>query len=90
MTAIDPKNPGDELWRSIEESYWERVAETVRKVFSGNPDLVRSFRRQLEIADPLERSLIMHEDPLDLASDIAGQTVTEQHQHLYEELFGEN
>jgi hypothetical protein len=90
MTAIDPKNPGDEIWRSVEDSYWERVTETVRKIFGCNPDLVRIFRRQLEVADPLERSLIMHEDPLDVAGDLAGQDVTEEHRHMYEEIFGES
>jgi hypothetical protein len=87
MAAIDPTNPGDDLWRSIEEGYWEKVGAIIRKIFQQSPELVQDFRRQLIDATPLERSLILHDDPLEVAADIAGVEMNESHLRRYRELF---
>jgi hypothetical protein len=89
MAAIDPTNPADQLWRSVEEGYWEKVRIIVRKVFNENPELVQGFRRELIDATPLERSLVMHDSPLEVAADIVGTEVTEKHFQQYSELFEE-
>ena len=54
------------------------------KVFHADPGLVEQFRRKLADASPLERALVLHEDPLYVAADLAqAEELTREHIYIF-------
>ncbi|HZT89496.1 MAG TPA: hypothetical protein VFA12_16100 [Stellaceae bacterium] len=76
------------MWRAAEEDFWRRVADAVRKIFNQDPQKVELFRAGMASAAPLEKSLILHDDPLYVAADIAGVEVEEDDLRRYEAEYG--
>lgn len=84
MPSVDPMNPGNDIWSTVETDYWRIVGRTLDKVFHADPGLVEQFRRKLADASPLERALVLHEDPLYVAADLAqAEELTREHIYIF-------
>jgi hypothetical protein len=87
MSSIDPTQ-----FYVGEFRYWHAVYATLCEIF-GMPSkearrLIDTYRGQLwEEAEPLERLLTFHAEPLDVASDLAGvEHLTVSHANAYDKL----
>jgi len=87
MSSIDPTQ-----FYVSELRYWQVVYTTLCEIFRVEPKkargLVDSFRAELwDDAEPLERLLAYHAEPLDVAADLAGfEHVTDEQAKFYDEL----
>lgn len=71
MSSIDPTQ-----FYVAELRYWDAVYRTLCEIFKVSPEeakrLIGTYRGQLwEDAEPLERLLAFHAEPLDVAADLA-------------------
>lgn len=87
MSSIDPT----QLYLT-ELRYWQAVHRTLCEIF-GTPSeearqLIDAYRAQLwDDAEPLERLLAFHAEPLDVAADLAGvESPTDSQGRAYDEL----
>lgn len=79
MTMVDPTDPIGEA------RYWTAVRETLRHLYDADPRLADHYRRRLEDAEPQERLLVYHNEPLDVAADLAGRRVTADDVWIYQQ-----
>jgi hypothetical protein len=90
MTMIDPSNISDAFQKAIEDRYWKMVKDTLQHVFEIKPepeklDFADQYRALLSSEAPIgERILAYHADPIYVAADLAGFTVTEEHLQRYD------
>ncbi len=83
MAAFDSAVPSD-AFRKSETRYWDMVGEALDRVFAqDNADLaneyharLNAYRRSLENASTMELLLVYHAEPLDVAADLAGESIT--------------
>ena len=83
MAAFDSAVPSD-AFRKSEARNWDMVGEALDRVFAqDNADLaneyharLNAYRRSLENASTMELLLVYHAEPLDVAADLAGESIT--------------
>jgi hypothetical protein len=90
MSVLDPNRPSDAYQKSLEDRYWKMVKDTLRYVFKIEPprwelgkprelDLADKYRTVMSEAPFAEQILAYHLDPLDVAADLAGVEITDDH-----------
>src|ERR1700730_2780021 len=91
MSVLDPNSLSDAHRKSLEDRYWKVVKDTLRYVFKIEPpdwelgkprelDLVDKCRALMSEAPIAEQILAYHQDPLDVAADLAGvKIITDDH-----------
>lgn len=55
------------------DRYWALVRETLGTVFNEEPGLADDLRRDMDTAPVAEQLLLYHNEPLDVAADLAGR-----------------
>jgi hypothetical protein len=95
MSVLDLNNISDSFLESIEDRFWKTIMDTLRHVFKiepprwepGNPrelDLVERYRMAMSAASISEKILTYHLDPFDVAADLAGVEITDDHLTQYD------
>jgi hypothetical protein len=84
MIVVTERNFDQVYSRDIRDAYWERVARSLERVFGKNRNLAEDYRRQVEDAAPAEQMLVYHQEPLEVAADLAGvREITTEQQQTY-------
>lgn len=87
MTVVSDRNFEDVVTGSMRDEYWRRVARSLSDIFKSNPDTAADYRRLVDGQVGLSRILPYHDDPLQIAADLAGEDLTSEHVELYEKMF---
>jgi hypothetical protein len=84
MNVVTERNFDQVYSREIRDAYWERVARSLERVFGRNPDMAEDYRRKIEHAAPAEQMLVYHQEPLEVAADLAGiREISAEQQQTY-------
>jgi hypothetical protein len=93
VAVVDPNQVVDVAFRTMEERFWHRVAETLDRIFANGRGQAAEYRRRLGAyreqvahAPAEEQLLVYHSEPLDIAADLAGARVTPGHIAAYHKL----
>jgi hypothetical protein len=71
------------------DRFWGLVERSLTDVFNVSADAAEKYRRLVENRPVGERMLVYHQEPLNVAADLAGVAeVTEDHLHIYRDLIG--
>jgi hypothetical protein len=87
MTSIDPADL--EEYRLLERRFWNTLQQTFSRVLNTSTGVVDDYRASLAEASSYERLLALHDDPLDVAADLSGITLTPEMVSRYGELLSE-
>ncbi len=89
MTIVTESNFHDLVTREMRNDFWYRVRRALSDIFQADPKLADSYRRKVEAADtPLsEQIVVYHDEPLQIAADLASVNLTDQHIDMYQKAF---
>jgi hypothetical protein len=87
MTVVTERNFSDIVTPRMRQEYWHRVKRALVDVFGESADHVEAYQRQLEHATVLGQMLAFHDDPLQVAADLAGRAATMDDIANYRRLF---
>lgn len=68
----------------LEALFVGSLRTTLAIVYSADPDLAAEYVHELRNAPPLQRTLALHDDPLEVASLLTGLSVTAERTALYD------
>jgi hypothetical protein len=84
VNVVTERNFGQVYSRDVRDAYWERVARSLERVFGQNRSLADSYRKEIERAPPAEQILVYHQEPIEVAADLAGiAEITPDQQQIY-------
>lgn len=87
MNVVTERNFEQVYSREIRDAYWERVARSLERVFGRTRDLAEDYRRKVDSAPASEQILVYHQEPIELAADLAGiAEITSEQQQRYLEI----
>jgi hypothetical protein len=91
MTTVTDSNFHDLVTREMRNDFWYRVRRAMSDIFHADPKLADTYRRAVEAADtPLsEQIVVYHDEPLQIAADLAGVNLTDQHIDMYRKAFND-
>jgi hypothetical protein len=72
-----------------DEQFWEILQLTLMDVFRVDPSIARRYRDSLAEASNLERLLVIHDEPIDVAASLANIKITDAHSVRYNTLVAE-
>jgi hypothetical protein len=77
MTAVNERNFSDVVTEGMRREFWARVKRTLRELYNVEPERADTYRRQVEDgASGLGQILVYHDEPLQIAADLAGVSLT--------------
>ena len=84
MNVVTERNFDQVYSRDIRDAYWELVARSLEQVFGPKPHLGRHYRKEIDSAPPSEQILAYHQEPIEVAADLAGiAEITADQQQIY-------
>jgi len=83
MTSFDPSNVDE--FTLYERKFWSALEVTLSDVLQADPSFATEYRRSLSEAPSFERLLALHDDPLDIASKLAGIPISHEIQLRYDD-----
>jgi hypothetical protein len=90
VNVVTERNFDQVYSRDIRDAYWERVARSLERVFGQNRSLADTYRREIDRAPPSEQILVYHQEPIEVAADLAGiAEITPDQQQIYLEIAGD-
>ena len=77
----------------IRRQYWDLVERSMTEVFGTSPQCaaqrVGDYRELINVAPPAEQILVYHQEPINVAADLAGvETISEEHKIRYMKIYG--
>ena len=90
MNVVTVRNFREVYPEEVRERYWETVERSLEKVFGRPPEAARRYRELVETDETpcAEQILVYHQEPITVAADLAGETITPEHQRIYREICG--
>jgi hypothetical protein len=73
----------NEVTEEERAEYDELLRYSVVDIFKGDPEIVDRYQEIVSECTEDEQLLVLHDDPLNVAANITGQTVTEEHLAAY-------
>jgi hypothetical protein len=90
MNVVTERNFDQVYTRDVRDAYWEQVARSLERVFGQNRALADTYRQEIERAPTSEQILVYHQEPIEVAADLAGVTqITPDQQKIYIEIAGD-
>jgi hypothetical protein len=90
MNVVTEQNFDQLYSRDVRDAYWELVARSLEQVFGRNRTLADPYRKEIDHAPPSEQSLAYHQEPIEVAADLAGiAEITPDQQQIYREIAGD-
>ena len=90
MNVVTERNFDQVYSRDVRDTYWEQVARSLERVFGQNRALADTYRQEIERAPTSEQILVYHQEPIEVAADLAGVTeITPEQQQVYIEIAGD-
>ena len=87
MNVVTERNIDHVYSRDVRDTYWEQVARSMERVFGKNRALADTYRQEIERAPASEQILVYHQEPIEVAADLAGIIeITPDHQRIYIEI----
>jgi hypothetical protein len=87
MNVVTERNFDQVYSRDVREAYWERVARSLEQVFGQNRSLADTYRKEIDRAPTSEQILVYHQEPIEVAADLAGiAEITPDQQQIYMEI----
>lgn len=87
MNVVTERNFDEVYPRKVRDIFWEKVERTLVEIFGKARELAASHRADIETAPQPEQILVYHQEPIELAADLAGvDEITEQQQWKYIEI----
>jgi hypothetical protein len=87
MTVVSERNFNDLVTPGMRQEYWRRVKDVLTDVFGERGITVDRHREGVEQLVGLARLLAYREDPLQVAADLAGRTISADDMKRYQDLF---
>lgn len=87
MVVVTERNFDDVVTPSMRGEFWRRVERALVEIFGKSADLLDAYRLRSEGARGLGQILVFHDEPLQIAADLAGDVITDQHIDAYERMF---
>ncbi|MGA8381888.1 MAG: hypothetical protein WB710_12260, partial [Stellaceae bacterium] len=73
--------------REIREAYWEKVQRSLEQIFHRPGSLAQVHRRDVAGAPLSEQIMVYHQEPIEVAADLAGVSeITPEQQRQYIEI----
>jgi hypothetical protein len=89
MNVVTERNFDEVYPREVRDAYWDKVERCLERVFGKSRALADAYRRNLDGAPYSEQILVYHQEPIELAADLAGVgEITAAHQQTYLEISG--
>ncbi len=89
MNVVTERNFDQVYSRAVRNSYWERVGRSLEQIFGKPRSLAHAHRKVVESAPSSEQIMVYHQEPIELAADLAGVSeITPEQQRQYIEISG--
>ena len=90
MNVVTEQNFDQVYSRDVRDAYWELVARSLEQVFGRNRTLADPYRQEIDRAPASEQILAYHQEPIEVAADLAGiAEITSDQQQIYREIAGD-
>jgi hypothetical protein len=90
MNVVTERNFDQVYSQDVRDAYWEQVARSLERVFGQNRTLADTYRQEIERAPLSEQILVYHQEPLEVAADLAGvDEITPDQQQIYIDIAGD-
>jgi hypothetical protein len=87
VLVVNERNFSEVLTEEMRAEYWRRVKRALTEIFGAASDLADAYRAKIEQAPVLGQMLAYRDEPLQIAADLAGGTVTGHEVSLYRDMF---
>jgi len=87
MNVVTERNFDQVYPRKIRDVFWEKVERALEEIFGKPRSLAASHRADVETAPRSEQILVYHQEPIELAADLAGVAeISSEQQSKYLEI----
>jgi hypothetical protein len=87
MNVVTERNFDEVYPRRMRDIFWEKVERSLVEVFGKPRSLAAAHRSEVETAPVPEQILVYHQEPIELAADLAGiAEITTEQQWKYVEI----
>jgi hypothetical protein len=87
MNVVTERNFDQVYSRAVRDLYWEKVERSLEQIFQKPRSLAQAHRKDVERAPSSEQIMVYHQEPIELAADLAGASeITPEQQRQYIEI----
>jgi hypothetical protein len=87
MNVVTERNFSEMYPREIREAYWDNVRRSLVQIFGAPGSLADAYWTRIETAPASEQLMVYHQEPIDVAADLAGVSeISPAQQELYIEI----
>jgi hypothetical protein len=87
MAYVNERNFDAMITPAMRQEFWGRVKRSLHEIYGASPDLVDGYRDDVESSPPLGQMLAFHDEPVQIAADLAGRSVSPDDIKKYQSLF---